>query len=169
VSIESVFRTWLLGSAELSDLVGSRVYQNRAPQNAVYPLVVIQRTETDPTYDHGYLPDHAETRYLVKAYAKQYAELVAVKDALRGLDGYTRSAGLLFELNAVNPDSGGTFSRASTATYLDTEGDEVPARTVQIQAVRLVNDQDTWEDAAQLFGLVQHFMVFHTEAYTRGY
>ena len=143
--IESVFRNFLLASPAVVGLVGTRVYQNRAPQNATYPLMVIRKTDVTPTDDHGYLAAHVTTRYRLLAAAKDFAALVALRTALRGLAGFS-----LAEATRSSRDT--SFNTAGTA----------------IQAVLQVFEADSFEDESQLFTVFVDYEVMHTETVTPG-
>lgn len=92
----------LLGIGDVTDIVDTRVYLDKAPQQPVYPLVVVQLVH-EPTAYHlrGGMRDRA--RIQVDAYAKdtgdgydsvmQLAEAIHGNDAGSGLSGWVGSAG----------------------------------------------------------------------------
>ena len=88
MAIETVFRDFLLQSAAINGLVGTRVFQDRAPQNATYPLIVIRKRDVTPTDDHGYLAEHVETTWRILGETQNFPDLVTLRDGLRGLAGF---------------------------------------------------------------------------------
>ena len=143
--IESVFRDFLLKSPALAALVGTSVFQDRAPQNAATPLIVLRKLRSDSTQDMAFLPGHAETRYRVLSSTLTFTELVAVREALKGLDGYSIA-------NA---------SQAGFDTDFNTAG------TV-LQSAMVVFEADQFEESAQLFFLTMDWVLMHTETFTPG-
>ena len=144
--IETVFRDFLLQSAAMSALVDTRVFQNRAPQNATYPLLVIRKRDVTPTDDHGYLAGHVETNYRILGSAKSFAEMVGLRTALRGLAGFA-----LAEAVASNRDL--AFQEPGVT---------------EIQSVIQVVESDDFEETSQLFTVFIDFEVMHTETVPAG-
>lgn len=143
--IESVFRAFLLKSPALAALVGTSVFQDRAPQNAATPLLVLRKLRSVGSHDMGFLPAHSETRYRTLASALTFTELVAVREALKGLDGYSIA-------NA-------------TAAGFDTDFNTVG--TV-LQSAMVVFETDQFEESSQLFQLTMDWDLMHTETFTPG-
>ena len=143
--IESVFRNFLLKSPALSALIGTRAFQDRAPQNATYPLVVLRKLDSDGDHDHGYLPGHAQTRYRVLAAAKTYDELIDVREALKGLDGFALAVSV-----AAGADV--DFNVAGTS----------------LQSAMIAFERDEFEESSQLFTLITDWQISNTETYAPG-
>ena len=146
MAIEVVFRDFLLQSAALSGLIGARVFQDRAPQNATYPLVVIRKRDVTPTDDHGYLAAHVETTYRILGATKSFPELVTLREALRGLAGFALPEAVGAGRSLAFQDPGVT----------------------EIQAVLQVFESDQFEEGSQLFTVIVDFNVMHTETVTPG-
>ena len=143
--IEIVFRDFLLASSALSGLVDTRVYQNRAPQNAVYPLLVIRKRDIEPTDDHGYLSGHVETTWRMMGAAQNFPDLLILREALRGLAGFNISEA----------------SMSGRDTSFNTPG-------TMIQSVMQTFESDQFEEESQLFTVILDFAVMHTETVTPG-
>ena len=143
--IESVFRDFLLKSPALLALVGTSVFQDRAPQNAATPVLVLRKLRSEGTHDMGFLPGHSATRYRVLASALTFTELVAIREALKGLDGYSIA-------NA-------------TAAGFDTDFN-APGTT--LQSAMVVFETDSFEESSQFFQLVMDWELMHTETFTPG-
>ena len=143
--IESVFRDFLLSSLALSGLVDTRVYQNRAPQNATYPLLVIRKQDVDPTDDHGYLSQHVETTWRIMGATRNFPDLLVLREALRGLAGFSLAEASMSGRNL-------SFNTATTS----------------IQSVMQGFESDQFEEESQLFTVIVDFAVMHTETVTPG-
>ena len=143
--IESVFRNFLLKSAAVSALIGTRAYQDRAPQNATYPLIVLRKHDSDGDHDHGYLPDHSQTRYRVLGASKTYDELIDLREALKGLDGFALPV--------------------SVAAGHDVDFN-VPG--TQLQSAVIAFERDEFEESSQLFTLITDWQISNTETYVPG-
>ena len=143
--IESVFRDFLLKSPALAALVSDRVFQDRAPQGATQPAIVIRKLDAEGTHDMGFLPAHGATRYRVLATASTFTELVDVREALKGLDGYS----------------------VADATR---QGFDIDFNTVDtvLQSAMVVFEIDQFEEISQLFTLVMDWDLMHTETFTAG-
>ena len=144
--IEVVFRDFLLQSAAMSGLVGTRVFQDRAPQNAIYPLVVIRKRDVEPTDDHGYLAGHVMTTWRILGETRVFGELVKLREGLRGLAGFSLA-------EAVGAGRDLSFQE--------------PGIT-EIQSVIQAFEQDVFEEASQLYTVVVDFDVMHTETVLPG-
>ena len=147
--IEVVFRDFLLQSAALSALVGTRVYQDRAPQNATYPLIVIRKRDVTPSDDHGYLAGQVTTTYRILGATRgndAFPELVTLREGLRGLAGFSLAEALATGRSLAFQDPGVT----------------------EIQSVLSVFESDQFEEASQLFTVIVDFDVMHTETVTAG-
>ena len=144
--IESVFRDFLLQSPALSALVDTRVFQNRAPQNATYPLVVIRKRDIDPSDDHGYLAGHVETTYRILASARNFPDMVGLRRALRGLAGFSLAEAVFAGRDLSFQDPGVT----------------------EIQSVIQVFESDDFEETSQLFTVFVDFEIMHTETVPPG-
>lgn len=143
--IEVVFRDFLLQSAAISALVGSRVYQNRAPQNAVYPLIVIRKRQVTPTDTHAYQPGHATTTYRILGATRDYPALVTLREGLRGLAGFALA-------EAVAAGRSLAFQGVGT----------------EIQSVIQTTEDDQFDEDSQLFRVFVDWDVMHTETITPG-
>ena len=146
MAIETVYRDFLLQSAALSALIDTRVFQDRAPQNATYPLIVIRKRDVTPTDDHGYLAGHVETTWRILGSTKDFASLVKLREGLRGLAGFN----LPF----------------AVANGLDLSF-QAPGVT-EIQSVIEVFESDQFDDSSQLFTVIVDHNVFHTETVLQG-
>ena len=146
MAIETVFRDFLLQSLQISGLVGTRVFQDRAPQNATYPLIVIRKRDVTPSDDHGYLAGHVETTWRILGATQQFADLVKLREGLRGLAGFSLAFAVAngLDLSFQNPG------------------------VTEIQSVIQVFETDQWEDTAQLFTVIIDHNVMHTETVLQG-
>ena len=137
--IEAVFRDFILAHPAFAAV---KVFQDRIPQSEDAPVMSIRKLDSDSTYDHGYLPGHAETRYRVTAYAETFAGLVALREGLRGLDGWNLA-------EALASGRGTSFNDPGT----------------ELQAVLIVFESDQFEEASQLRQLVVDFQIMHTQTF----
>ena len=146
MAIETVFRKFLLQSAALDALLDStRVFQDRAPQNATYPLIVIRKRDVTPSDDHGYLAGHVETTWRLLGATQNFADLVTLREGLRGLAGFSLAEAVASGRNVGFND-------------VDTE----------IQSVIQVFESDQFDEASQLFTVIVDHNVMHTETVTPG-
>ena len=146
MAIETVFRDFLLQSVGISGLVGTRVFQNRAPQNATYPLIVIRKRDVTPTDDHGYLAGHVETTWRILGETQDFATLVKLREALRGLAGFNQAFAVANGLDQSFQDPGIT----------------------EIQAVLQVFEADQFNENSGLFVVIVDHNVMHTETVLQG-
>ena len=144
--IEVVFRNFLLQSAAMSGLIGDRVFQDRAPQNATYPLIVIRKRDVEPTDDHGYLAGHVLTTWRILGATRNFPDLVTLREALRGLAGFSLAEAVGAGRDLSFQDPGVT----------------------EIQSVIQVFEQDVFEEASQLYTVVVDHEVMHTETVAAG-
>ena len=77
--------TELRGDAGVSALVGTRVWQEFAPQNAALPYITFQRTSTATTLTLDGVDTLRNIRYQLDIYAATIASANAVKSAVGGL------------------------------------------------------------------------------------
>ena len=146
MSIEAVFRDFLLQSQAISGLVDTRVFQNRAPQNGTYPLIVIRKRDVTPTDDHGYLAGHVETTWRILGATRDFAALVKLREGLRGLAGFNLPTAVRDGLDLSFQDPGIT----------------------EIQSVIEVFESDQFDESSQLFTVIVDHNVFHTETVLQG-
>jgi hypothetical protein len=91
-------RDELFAAPEVSDLVGTRIYAQVAPQGAERPFVVLTLASAVPHHTHDGLPSELleEARVQVDSYGEEYvathAVATAVDDVLGALSGPTLSA-----------------------------------------------------------------------------
>lgn len=89
MSFESELHDWLLSNADLSALIGDRMYAREAPQDVALPYVVRTRV-SDPGQHHLKGPSKiGRPRYQFDVLATSSESARAVSAALRAaLDGY---------------------------------------------------------------------------------
>ena len=146
MAIETVFRDFLLQSLGISGLVQTRVFQNRAPQNAEYPLIVIRKRDVEPTDDHGYLAGHVKTTWRILGETQDFSSLVKMREALRGLAGFNLPFAVANGLDLSFQDPGIT----------------------EIQAVIEVFESDQFNENSGLFVVIVDHQVTHTETVLQG-
>ena len=146
MAIETVYRDFLLQSAALSALIDTRVFQDRAPQNATYPLIVIRKRDVTPTDDHGYLAGHVETTWRILGATPNFSDVVKLREGLRGLAGFNLPFAVANGLDLSFQDPGVT----------------------EIQAVLQVFESDQFDDSSQLFTVIVDHNVMHTETVIQG-
>ena len=146
MAIETVFRDFLLQSLAISGLVATRVFQDRAPQNAIYPLIVIRKRDVTPTDDHGYLAGHVETTWRILGATQNFSDIVKLREGLRGLAGFNLPFAVANGLDLSFQDPGVT----------------------EIQAVLQVFESDQFDDSSQLFTVIVDHNVMHTETVIQG-
>ena len=146
MAIETVFRDFLLQSAAVSGLVGTRVYQNRAPQNATYPLIVIRKRDVTPSDDHGYLAGHVETTWRILGATRNFVDLVTMREALRGLAGFALPEAVAAGRSLAFQDPGVT----------------------EIQSVIQVFESDQFDESSGLTTVIVDHNVMHTETVPQG-
>lgn len=74
--------------------VGARVWNSRAPQQAITPYVVFYRVGATPRHSHGGRVPKVQRRYQFSAWATSQSDAQGIADTLRRmLDGFTGSMG----------------------------------------------------------------------------
>lgn len=89
MSLEAAIFSYGTSVAGVSSLIGTRLYPNRAPQKATYPLAVYHRVSGSRVGNLGGDSGLADPRFQFSALATSFADAVAVRDALRAaFSGY---------------------------------------------------------------------------------
>lgn len=90
MSIEAAFFSFLSSNSAVAALVGTRIYEEIAPQKEARALIVYQViSETRDAYSLQGANGQVETRLQVKCYAESAVARRVLKDAVRmALDGY---------------------------------------------------------------------------------
>jgi len=92
--IEEALYTRLTGYAGLAALIGARVYPDKAPQDATYPLVVYQRVSGPRVHSHQGFSNLAYPRFQFTAWADDFKEVRELAAQVKlALDGYAGTVG----------------------------------------------------------------------------
>ena len=144
--IESVFRDFLLMPNDLALLVGDRVFQDRAPQNALPPMLILRKLRSESTHTQtDFVPGHATTRYRVLVAAASFTDLIQLRNEIKGLDGYS----------IANATAAGLDTSFNTAFTI-------------LQSAMVVFETDQFQEASQLFQLTMDWELMHTDTYPPG-
>lgn len=92
--MESALRTYILAGTAVADLVGTRMYPGKMPQEPTLPLLVYQRVSGPREHDMNGAAGIANPRIQIDAWATTYAGTKALATAVRKrLDGYSGDTG----------------------------------------------------------------------------
>lgn len=99
--IEEGLYAHLSGLAGLTALISNRIYPLKAPQDAIYPLVVIQRVSGPRVYSHDGASGLAYPRFQISSWGRSAAEAKAVANQVRiGMNGFKGTMGDDVEVDA---------------------------------------------------------------------
>jgi len=92
--IEEGLHAYLVGHAGLTALVGARVYPLKAPDDAMYPLVVYQRISGPRVYSHDGASGLSHPRFQLTSWGEIYPDAKAVAKQVRlAMSGYSGTMG----------------------------------------------------------------------------
>ncbi len=94
MSLEADIRTYMKTRTAINDIVGSRIYFAKLPQNATFPLLVSNRISTTRNYSHSGDSNLTPARVQYSCYAETWA---AAKDlaeqVVSEMSGFSGTAG----------------------------------------------------------------------------
>ena len=93
MSLESSFRIFLAAQSTVTDLVSTRIYPNRLPDNPTVPAVVYQRISTLNELASGDVPLR-RIRLQVDCWGDRYEDVVAVAEAIHTAADMGSASGL---------------------------------------------------------------------------
>jgi hypothetical protein len=94
VSLESGLVAHLMADGDVADLIGSRLYPLRVPQDVVLPAVVYQVITDIEEHTHDGPSGLVQARMQMTYHGSTYSEAKSVKDAiLASIDGFSGTMG----------------------------------------------------------------------------
>lgn len=81
--ISTALYSRLSTDAGVTALVGTRIYPQRGPENATYPLVLYQMIDSGPVRDLASATDHFRTLMQIESYATTQLAAEAIAAAVR--------------------------------------------------------------------------------------
>ncbi len=92
--IEQALKYHLVNTTGITDLVSTRVYFIKAPQDATQPYIALQKISDVMLHSHDGPSKLAEARFQLSCYATTYAAVKGVAAAIQAaIDGYTGTMG----------------------------------------------------------------------------
>lgn len=84
---------YLLAQAGITNLIGTRLYQNVAPQSPTFPYIVQYTSGVEQGHHHGAAENTVTTSIVLEMYGEDYSDLKDLAIAVRAeLDGFGRAA-----------------------------------------------------------------------------
>lgn len=114
MSLESDIRTYMKTRTAITDIVGSRIYFQKLPQEAEFPLLVSNRISTTRTYSHSGDSNMTTPRIQYSCFAETYAaakdlaeQIVSEMSGFKGTAGSSTiySSFVENELDMLDPES----------------------------------------------------------------
>ena len=83
--IEQVLQAKMVGETSITDLVGTRVYPLKAPDNPTFPFITYQRIDSEPIYTMDGGGNRVESRFQIDAWDRGLAAYKNTKAIARAL------------------------------------------------------------------------------------
>lgn len=88
MNIKTGLRSAILTNVTVAELIDTRAYFKKLPQNPIYPALTLEQISSDPLNCINEVPSLSWTRIRINAWAETYSEAdelaIAVEDALNG-------------------------------------------------------------------------------------
>lgn len=95
MSIETDLVTQLKANTDLTNLVGTRIYPLKAPQNVVNPYVIYRVISDVSNQCLGGVTFENDARFQIDCWSTKYSEVKAIKEAvLNAIEGFKSSYGI---------------------------------------------------------------------------
>ena len=155
MSIEIAIRSELINDADVTALVGTRVYPVMMPQGFEMPCISYQRISSNRMHTLSGPTGRVDANFQVDFYDESYAVVRELADKARNLlDGFKGDLGINELITTENNE------------YITDINDELITTEQSIMGeivggIHLVSDRDLWQDNIAVYRVTHDYSVFY--------